>query len=73
MYKVIKGHSVVSSLYAKRLEAEGVIDANWADEHAMRFVQTLEQEFTSAADYNPNAADWFGGRWSGLSKRRQSN
>ena len=68
MYKVIKGHPAVSSLYAKRLEAEGVIDANWADEHAMRFVQTLEQEFTSAADYKANAADWFGGRWSGLSK-----
>ena len=34
----------------------------------MRFVQALEQEFASAADYKANAADWFGGRWSGLSK-----
>ena len=68
MYKVIKNHPPVSALYAKRLEAEGVIDANWSNEHAMRFVQSLEQEFASAADYKANAADWFGGRWSGLSK-----
>ena len=68
MYKVIKNHPAVSALYAKRLQAEGVIDANWANEHAMRFVQALEQEFASAADYKANAADWFGGRWSGLSK-----
>ena len=68
MYKVIKDHPPVSALYAKRLEAEGVIDANWSNEHAMRFVQALEQEFASAADYKANAADWFGGRWSGLSK-----
>jgi 2-oxoglutarate dehydrogenase E1 component len=68
MYKVIKNHPAVSALYAQRLEAEGVIDANWSNEHAMRFVQALEQEFASAADYKANAADWFGGRWSGLSK-----
>uniref|UniRef100_UPI00405480FF 2-oxoglutarate dehydrogenase E1 component n=1 Tax=Sphingorhabdus sp. TaxID=1902408 RepID=UPI00405480FF len=68
MYKVIKGHPAVSDLYAKRLQTEGVIDADWANEHAMRFVQTLEQEFASAANYKANAADWFGGRWSGLSK-----
>jgi 2-oxoglutarate dehydrogenase E1 component len=68
MYKVIKNHPAVSSLYAQRLQAEGVIDANWPNEHAMRFVQALEQEFASAADYKANAADWFGGRWSGLSK-----
>ncbi|MES2782085.1 MAG: 2-oxoglutarate dehydrogenase E1 component [Pseudomonadota bacterium] len=68
MYKVIKGHPPVSALYAQRLQAEGVIDANWSNEHAMRFVQALEQEFASAADYKANAADWFGGRWSGLSK-----
>ena len=68
MYKVIKNHPAVSALYAQRLQAEGVIDANWSNEHAMRFVQALEQEFASAVDYKANAADWFGGRWSGLSK-----
>ncbi len=68
MYKVIKTHPGVGELYAKRLQAEGVIDGNWASEHTMRFVALLEQEFASAADYKANEADWFGGRWSGLSK-----
>jgi 2-oxoglutarate dehydrogenase E1 component len=68
MYKVIKGHPGVAELYAKRLQAEGVIDGNWANEHNMRFVALLEQEFAGAADYKANQADWFGGRWSGLSK-----
>jgi 2-oxoglutarate dehydrogenase E1 component len=68
MYKVIKTHPGVGELYAKRLEAEGVIDGNWAGEHTTRFVAQLEQEFSSAADYKANEADWFGGRWSGLSK-----
>ena len=68
MYKVIKTHPGVGELYAKRLAEQGVIDANWANEHTMRFVALLEQEFASAADYKANEADWFGGRWSGLDK-----
>ncbi len=68
MYKVIKTHPGVGELYAKRLQAEGVIDGNWANEHITRFVAQLEQEFAGAADYKANEADWFGGRWSGLSK-----
>ncbi len=68
MYKTIRGKSGVSEVYAARLLAEGVIDANWAAEHAMRFVALLEQEFTAGQNYKANEADWFGGRWKGLSK-----
>jgi 2-oxoglutarate dehydrogenase E1 component len=68
MYKNIKTHAGVSAVYAARLVEQGVIDANWADEHATRFVALLEQEFQAAASYKPNEADWFGGRWAGLSK-----
>ncbi len=68
MYKVIKGKPGVSEVFAARLQAEGVIDANWAAEHAMRFVALLEQEFTASQNYQANEADWFGGRWKGLSK-----
>jgi 2-oxoglutarate dehydrogenase E1 component len=68
MYKVIKGHPGVSEVYAKRLVEQGVIDADWAKEHAMRFVQVLEQEFEAGQNYKANEADWFGGRWKGLSK-----
>jgi 2-oxoglutarate dehydrogenase E1 component len=68
MYKVIKGKPGVSDVFAARLQAEGVIDANWAAEHAMRYVALLEQEFTAGQNYQANEADWFGGRWKGLSK-----
>jgi 2-oxoglutarate dehydrogenase E1 component len=68
MYKTIKTHPPVSEVYARRLTAQGVIDANWAPEHAMRFVTVLEQEFEVGQNYKANEADWFGGRWKGLSK-----
>lgn len=68
MYKSIKSHPGVSSIYAARLEAEGVIEAGWADTHAQEFVARLEQEFTFGQNYVANQADWFGGRWTGLSK-----
>ncbi|MFZ1367936.1 2-oxoglutarate dehydrogenase E1 component, partial [Sphingorhabdus sp.] len=68
MYKTIKGKPGVSDVYAARLQAEGVIDGNWAAEHATRFVGLLEQEFTAGQNYKANEADWFGGRWAGLNK-----
>ncbi len=66
MYAKIRQHPPVSTLQAARLVAAGVIDTNWADEHRMRFVALLEQEFEGAKSYKPNKADWFAGRWSGL-------
>jgi 2-oxoglutarate dehydrogenase E1 component len=68
MYKNIKTHPPVSEIYAPKLVAEGVIDAHWAQEHIAHFVGLLEQEFEAAASYKANHADWFGGRWQGLSK-----
>jgi 2-oxoglutarate dehydrogenase E1 component len=68
MYKVIRQHKDVSAVYAERLQAEGVIDGDWAGEHTMRFTALLEQEFTAGQNYKANEADWFGGRWKGLSK-----
>ena len=68
MYKVIKTHPGVSDVYAARLIAEGTIDADWAAAHVTQFTAMLEGEFTGAADYKANEADWFGGRWAGLHK-----
>jgi 2-oxoglutarate dehydrogenase E1 component len=68
MYRTIKTHPPVSEVYAKALIAQGVIDAAWPGEHATRFVAVLEQEFEAGPGYKPNEADWFGGRWTGLSK-----
>jgi 2-oxoglutarate dehydrogenase E1 component len=68
MYANIKTHPAVSAVYAPRLIEQGVIDANWADEHAASFVALLEEEFIAGANYKANEADWFGGRWAGLNK-----
>jgi len=68
MYAAIKRHPPVSALYAARLAAEGVIARGEDGEIADRFVATLEAEFQAAGSYKANEADWFGGRWSGLSK-----
>ncbi len=68
MYQRIRQHPPVSKLYAERLIGEGVIDADWPAETEMRFTQILEQEFEGAKSYKANEADWFAGRWTGLSK-----
>ncbi len=68
MYANIKTHPAVSAVYAPRLVEQGVIDGNWANDHATRFVAQLEDEFTAGQNYKANEADWFGGRWAGLSK-----
>jgi 2-oxoglutarate dehydrogenase E1 component len=68
MYKVIKTHPGVGTLYAQRLVQEGVIDTAWTESHITGFVTKLEEEFTAGQDYKANAADWFGGRWAGLSR-----
>ncbi len=68
MYDAIRAHPKVSQLYSRRLEEEGVIDASYADTLCSEFVDRLEEEFEAAKSYKANEADWFGGRWSGLSK-----
>ncbi|HET6524241.1 2-oxoglutarate dehydrogenase E1 component [Sphingopyxis sp.] len=66
MYASIRQHPPVSQLCAAKLEAEGVIDAGWADARRAEFTARLEGDFEAAKTYKPNKADWFAGRWSGL-------
>ncbi|VAV90773.1 2-oxoglutarate dehydrogenase E1 component, partial [hydrothermal vent metagenome] len=66
MYAAIKKHPKVSQLYEQRLIEEGVIDADWGTNTRKTFSAHLETEFQAAGDYEPQKADWFGGRWQGL-------
>ncbi|CAA9525542.1 MAG: 2-oxoglutarate dehydrogenase E1 component [uncultured Sphingomonas sp.] len=68
MYAAIKQHPPISELYARRLTAEGVIDAGWLEAKTREFTDLLEGEFAAGANYLPNKADWFEGRWAGLSR-----
>jgi 2-oxoglutarate dehydrogenase E1 component len=68
MYKEIREHPPISTLYGKRLEQEGVIAAGWMEAQVAAFTQLLEGEFEAAKSYLPNKADWFEGAWSGLGR-----
>src|SRR6187551_1816141 len=68
MYKAIRQHPRVSEVYAARLIAEGVIDAQALPHMRYEFDALLEGEFEAGKSYKPNEADWFCGRWSGLHK-----
>ncbi len=67
MYDEIRKHPPVSKIYGERLAKEGVIDAEWVKQSEGDFTKELQGEFDSAKNYEPNKADWFAGRWSGLS------
>jgi 2-oxoglutarate dehydrogenase E1 component len=68
MYAAIRQHPPISEIYGTRLLEEGVIDEKWLDGQIESFTALLEGEFEAAKSYLPNKADWFGGRWAGLSK-----
>ena len=67
MYEAIRKHPPISQIYGQRLIAEGVVDQSWIDEKTTEFTGFLETEFEAGASYLPNKADWFSGRWAGLS------
>ncbi len=68
MYKAIRNHPFVSTLYAERLKAQGVVTDEQVKDLESRYIANLDDEFETARAYKPNKADWFEGRWSGLSK-----
>ena len=66
MYKKIAEHPSVRTLYAKRLEDEGVLKPGAADRIVEEFQAKLEDEFQVAEGYKVNKTDWLEGRWAGL-------
>ncbi len=66
MYRAIRDRRTTRTLYAERLERDGVLEegdgqAMWDD-----FARTLEQAYQGAQSYRVNKADWLEGHWSGL-------
>ncbi len=72
MYKRIKNHEGVASLYAGRLAEEALVTEPEAAEMRETFRQNLEEEFDLADSYKPNKADWLEGRWAGFKRARGS-
>ncbi|WP_448657519.1 2-oxoglutarate dehydrogenase E1 component [Sphingomonas sp. CJ99] len=67
MYAKIRQHPPVSDVYGRKLAGQKVIDDSFVSGKVQQFTDLLEEEFKAGANYKPNKADWFAGRWSGLS------
>jgi len=71
MYAEIATHAPVSELYAARLISEGVIDERFVPAAIASYTAKLEADFETAVSYKANKADWFEGRWAGLSSPKE--
>ncbi|MEO1199454.1 MAG: 2-oxoglutarate dehydrogenase E1 component [Pseudomonadota bacterium] len=67
MYKAIRNHPTVGTIYSEKLEKEGLLKSGEVDQWRAEWRQQLEGEFEAGQAYKPNKADWLDGRWSGLS------
>ncbi|QMW22769.1 2-oxoglutarate dehydrogenase E1 component [Sandaracinobacteroides saxicola] len=68
MYARIREMPSVATLYTRRLVGEGVLSEGDAAAMNDAFIARLEDDFTAAAGFKANKAEWFEGRWSGLHK-----
>ncbi|MFB2551258.1 2-oxoglutarate dehydrogenase E1 component [Ensifer soli] len=66
MYKVIRAHKSVATIYGERLVAEGLLSVGELEKMKGDWRARLEQEFEAGQSYKPNKADWLDGAWSGL-------
>ena len=66
MYKKIRSHPTSLQLYADKLIGEGVITPDDLEQMRADVRKMLDEEFEAGQSFSPNKADWFDGRWAGL-------
>ncbi|GAM97190.1 2-oxoglutarate dehydrogenase E1 component [alpha proteobacterium U9-1i] len=66
MYRRIKDHASVITLYTERLVKEGVVTSDEVAKTTEEFDRFLDAEFDAGKNYRANKADWLDGVWSGL-------
>ena len=67
MYKKIRQHPTTLQIYSDKLIAEGVISADDIEDMRADVRKMLDEEFEAGQSFSPNKADWFDGKWAGLS------
>jgi 2-oxoglutarate dehydrogenase E1 component len=67
MYRAIKEMKTTRTLYAERLEREGVISATEAQGMWDALFAEYDRAHRAAQSYRVNKADWLEGKWRGLS------
>ncbi|RLQ89087.1 2-oxoglutarate dehydrogenase E1 component [Notoacmeibacter ruber] len=68
MYKVIRQHSTVVSLYGDKLHKDSLVSESELESMKGEWRSHLEEEFDAGDSYEPNKADWLDGAWRGLRK-----
>ena len=63
MYKKIRSHPTILSIYGKKLSQEGLISENDLFKEKNKFKNFLEKEFVSSKNYK-SELKWFDGAWS---------
>lgn len=66
MYKKIKQHPDVVSIYSKQLIDEGLVSQDDVDRMHRNMREHFDTEFELSDNYKPNKADWLDGAWSGI-------
>ncbi|HRD76068.1 MAG TPA: 2-oxoglutarate dehydrogenase E1 component [Hyphomicrobiaceae bacterium] len=64
MYRKIKAHQTVVSMYSRRLVEEGVMSEADVEGMQTSLRAHFDGELAAAEGYKPNKADWLDGRWS---------
>jgi 2-oxoglutarate dehydrogenase E1 component len=66
MYRAIHALKTTRTLYAEKLEREGVVAPGEAQAMWDKLFITYEQAYSAAQSYRVNKADWLEGKWRGL-------
>ena len=67
MYQKIKKHPTTLKLYQEKLLKENILSYEDIKDKENDFLNFLDVEFSSSKTNKINKADWFEGRWSGMS------
>ncbi len=66
MYRAIRGQRTTRTLYAARLEHDGVVTPEKSAEMWDEFATRLGEAADASRNYKPNKADWLEGKWAGI-------
>src|SRR3989338_359449 len=66
MYKAIRNHPSIYSLYTQQLINEGSLTQQQVEGTLRKFQQKLQESFTLSSSYKPTKADWLAGKWEGF-------
>ena len=73
MYRKIKSHASVVTLYGRQLVDENVVSSEGFDDMRATVRAHLDVELKASDSYKPNKADWLDGRWAGVGQAQDDD